>query len=1544
MKVYVTNNKKIEKYNFPSKVEDFFSVNYYVESKKTNFVITFEGRDDKWYLKTNGNVNIVSSNQIVEEAEIKEYGVYNIKLLGVNELTLLYVMPTQEDVLYSLDYETTSKITIGNSQNCNIYYRSNILSELHATIEKKENVWILTKNSNNNIEVYVNDRTVTTHALKYGDIIFISGLKIIWLPNFFKINNPNKMIYVSGIKAYTTSTGSDNEHTDPVSDEESVVELYKEDDYFYHIPILKETVEAEGLLIDSPPGNQLKSTLPFWLTIGSILTMSASCVMMGFNVYNNWMNYRSILKILPQLIMMSAMLIGSFLMPKITQKYQKNQAKKREKLRQDKYGEYLDKKKVEIQDFNKHQADVMNTNYPSAFECTKIISNQESVFWSREIDDGDFLRVKLGNGTVPSLLKISAPEEHFSLDSDNLFDMVYKLVDESKEISNVPITYSFLKNRITSFVFNCTYKTDYINSILLQILAFHSSMDLKIVILTNKTNEKDWEYTKVLPHCWNDEKNVRFFATNEQELNEVSSYLSGLYRARLEAIESNENAALYYPYYLIITDDYMKVKNSQLVLDIVNNNVNAGFSLMALSNSIRTLPNQSNKFLEICEKNSVILDKKVSKKSQIKFNNEYVQNLDMKKYSTIMSNIPLATKDGKKELPTTLTFLEMFGVSKVEQLNILSRWQNNNPVTSLATPVGVHEDLELFKLDLHEKFHGPHGLIAGSTGSGKSEFIITYILSLALNYHPYEVQFVLIDYKGGGLAGAFENKETGVKLPHLVGTITNLDTSEMNRTLVSIDSELKRRQRIFNETKDMLGESTIDIYKYQKLYREGRVKKPLAHLFIISDEFAELKSQQPDFMNQLISTARIGRSLGVHLILATQKPSGVVNDQIWSNSKFKVCLKVQDRGDSMEMLKRPEAASIKDAGRFYLQVGYNDYFALGQSGWCGAKYVPSNKIIKKFDDSIQFVNNNGYVIKSINDEIKADDSVDYGDQLTNIVKYISNLSKKENLVVNQMWKEKLPAMIYVDKLKEKYQVKTNPYVINPVIGEYDSPATQTQGVLTLDLTNKGNTIIWGQAGSGKENLLTTMLWSISTEHSPEEINLYIIDCGAEILKMFYKTPHVGEVVTIDEGEKINEIFEMVNDELERRKQLFADYVGSYTNYIENSGEKLPLIVIVINGYENFSETHRKMSEAIQSFYRDCKKYGVVFVLSAITTNSISGRLTQYFENKICLQLPNDSSYRDLLNCPRSLIPANEFGRGVVEYNDNYYEFQTANVIDQKRINNVIQEASKKLNEMYPVGAPKIKIIPNIVGLNMVKNSIIDLAKVPLGINMETKDIQTYNFLSQSIHTILSGEMSREMDFVYGFAREISMIPKTKVNVIDFVNAFEKQIPNVEVFNDNFDNTFINISNSLRNDKTSPEKNVYILIAPGAMKSRLSEKGLAIVNNMFLNSSILENNIFILIDDYDNIRNLRFEEWYQSQVSNSSGIWLGLGIDVQMAINISNLTLDDRKLDFPYITFSVVNGKRSIVKHILDEEIIIDEQQEENSESTDDSSEMEELMI
>ena len=193
------------------------------------------------------------------------------------------------------------------------------------------------------------------------------------------------------------------------------------------------------------------------------------------------------------------------------------------------------------------------------------------------------------------------------------------------------------------------------------------------------------------------------------------------------------------------------------------------------------------------------------------------------------------------------------------------------------------------------------------------------------------------------------------------------------------------------------------------------------------------------------------------------------------------------------------------------------------------------------------------VTKSINDIAKKGTTEDLGEQLTNIVKFIYKLGEKENLVTRKMWLDNIPKEIFINDLKTKYDYKPTPYLINPVIGEYDNPAAQSQSLLNLDLTK--NTLIYGQSGSGKENLLSTILWSSCTEHTPDEVNFYIVDCGAETLKMFHKFPHVGEFMGIDEATKIGDMIEMIQTEIDRRKEEYADYAGSYSNYCENSGNK-----------------------------------------------------------------------------------------------------------------------------------------------------------------------------------------------------------------------------------------------------------------------------------------------------------------------------------------------------------------------------------------------------
>ena len=777
---------------------------------------------------------------------------------------------------------------------------------------------------------------------------------------------------------------------------------------------------------------------------------------------------------------------------------------------------------------------------------------------------------------------------------------------------------------------------------------------------------------------------------------------------------------------------------------------------------------------------------------------------------------------------------------------------------------------------------------------------------MAVCYHPDEVQFVLIDYKGGGLAGAFENKETGIRIPHLSGTITNLDVSEMNRTLVSINSEMKRRQQKFNEARDKLGESTIDIYKYQKYYREGLLTEPIPHLFIISDEFAELKAQQPEFMDELISTARIGRSLGVHLILATQKPSGVVNDQIWSNSKFKVCLKVQTKADSMEMLKRPEAASIKETGRFYLQVGYDELFEMGQSAWTGAQYIPTEKVIKKIDDSVSFVDNTGDVIKSANtlNNKEQVNKVNYGDQVTNIVKYLYNIGINNGIKQRQLWLDSIPEEIYLSNLIEKYKYTAKPYVMDAIIGEYDDPAAQHQGLLSVDLTNTGNTLIYGVPGSGKENLITTMITSLCSRHTTDELNIYILDVGAETLSKFKDFPQVGDIVTIDDIERINSFITYINKEINTRKSLFTNYMGTYTNYIASSGKKLPNIVCFIHQYETINDQNLTLSDKFANLFKEGPKYGITFVVTNSLSIGIRAKVLQLFPNKMSLKLAEEEEYRYILDAPKNLIPANFFGRGIVKLEDKVLEYQTAYISKPEDINKSIADLAKQLKSVSPKKAPKIPALPDFFTVDKLLNTGYDLSNVPVGITKSKFAICTYDFTNNYV-PVISSNPGANMHFVYALIELLKHLKNVKVRVIDVLGLYNNS-QGVSLFNKDFNTIIKQIRLETLDDNNLKKTNVFIIIGLGAFKNNVSEKTQKSFNLVFEQLKDYKNNKFIIYDDYNSYKGLEVEPWFRPNVNTSQGIWLGENAANQLSIKMPNMTLEDRKIEFKQIGYIVKN--------------------------------------
>ena len=1465
--------------------------NYWITDDDGKKLINIVGKNNEWQMYSNEQVKILNPQSIkslniskiakdimniIKGVKLIERNIYYISLASnPNMLYILLCEPIYEKNYIHIKTSNFQEITVGKSLACDIVYNNSLIKEKQAKIFYS-NGKLMLENYDTNYGIFLNDMPVSNRLklLFNGDVIFIMGLRIVVVGNNFFINNPfNRVTYNQG-KFQLIENHQNIIKTDEQVDED--IKLFSEKDFFARAPRITSKINREKIKIEPPPQKQEKDEKPLIYTIGPSLAMGLVMLISMSSTISGVSNGSASAKsTVTSALMTVAMLISMILFPILNNKYEKRKKKKKEELRQKKYKEYINKKIQQIDDVMIKQKKILFDKYLSAEECAQIILNKDSRLWERRTEDDDFLAIRVGLGDLPIDADMEYPNREFSLEEDNLIELINSVANKSKVIKNVPITASLASKNIAAAIIENDERTTekFAQNLIMQLIALHSYADLKLVFLLKREKNIRWEHMKTLPHIWDEQKQIRFWADDYEDMKDISRYLEMELNNRRK-YEDKFDYRSFAPYYLIITDDYKTIENLKIVTEILNAKRNLGFGLFCITDNMLHLPNECQLFININGNNGNLFENEITAttKKEFYFDSSFTfffENIGQK-----LSNIPIRANTASKfSLPETYTFLEMYDAGRIEQLNILQRWMTNDSTKSLQAPIGIDTNGMQIVLDIHEKAHGPHGLIAGSTGSGKSEFIITYILSLAVNYHPNDVSMILIDYKGGGLAGAFQ--KGNVKLPHIVGTITNIDKVGLQRSLVSIQSELRRRQIKFNQAREKTDEGTIDIYKYQKLFHDGVVKEPIPHLLIICDEFAELKQQQPDFMDELISVARIGRSLGVHLILATQKPAGVVNDQIRSNSKFGICLKVQDRQDSMDVIKRPDAAELKRAGQFYIQVGNNEYFALGQSAWAGASYEPSDIIKKNVDNSMKFVSNIGSVIKKVDDTKRAPVKKD-GEQLTNIVKYIYELGKNENIHLKPLWLENIPEIIMLDKTKEKYKIEKKENEVIPVIGEYDDPYNQRQGPVELDFKKQGNIIVYGNAESGKETLISTMVYDIITTYTVREAQMYLLDFGSEALKIFKDAPHIGDVVLSTEAEKINRLFEMIQREMKRRTEVLSNYGGDIKLYIKDTGIPMPQIIVVINNYEGFVENYgEKYDDILLTLCREGIKYGIIFVLTASAYNSVRYRLSQNFRQKIALQLNNEDDFLNIIEGVKKQRPAHVFGRGLIKYSD-VYEFQTARICEPEKWNSFIRETIKRLNEMYLERAVSIPVLPSQIKVEDVKELVTQLDKLPIGIYKTSLGLATYDFKNNLVNIISAKNIDIVAEYITHLYEEINLLENVEITLFDAEGIVQETRKNLKL-------DYQNYSLRIQNNLSKTKHNVCIILGIDKFLASIETSILADLKK----AEELKNYTFIVVDSVFKLKNHEYDDWYKAYITKDSGIWVGNGVSDQYLIRLNS---------------------------------------------------------
>lgn len=818
-------------------------------------------------------------------------------------------------------------VTIGRDAGNTISYDfhgKHLLSGEHAALFKNGNDLIFQDFDSANGSFINNKRVKGANVLCFGDCIDLFGLRIVILGDEIAINvtECGANVNVGVLRPAVVSL------PEMKPAKSRLITL------FHRSPRRMNRLETDEIKIDDPPAPKEEARrMGILAALGSALSMALpmflGCSFMILASRLSGMN-RGIFMYVGLVTATTSAIIGCIRsisgMRRAAKEYEQYEI-----LRNTRYGDYLKEQETIIRVKYERNTHILRERYLSASEVSRYNADNP-LLWNRNSTQDDFMSYRLGIGELPFQVDIQIPDKKFSMTDNNLLEIPLNLKSTYSKLKNVPVCLDLMAHMLVGMIGGPRMDggVRVVRNILLQAVANNSYTDVKIALVYDKNKdglEKNWDFVRWLPHVWNETKTYRYVASDKEEASNVFYELSKIIRQRSEEKDIlSDKGAVVKPHYILIIAAPEFLEGEMISQYILEPREDYGISTIYMTERYEQLPNNCVFVVENDADYHAVYDVNEDIEDRIDIEFDSVSIEEAEKLATSVASIVIEELETGGDIPDSITFFEMYGVKRLEDFDVLTRWRKNRTYESMKALVGQRAGGADCYLDIHEKYHGPHGLVAGTTGSGKSETLQTYILSLAINFSPDDVSFFIIDYKGGGMANLF------AELPHMIGQISNLSGNQINRALLSIQSEKDRREALFANY------GVKDIRDYTKLYKNNEAAIPLPHLIIVIDEFAEMKKEEPEFIQEIVSVSRVGRSLGIHLIMATQKPAGSVSDDIWANSRFKLCLRVQSKQDSADMLHKSDAAYLTQSGRCYLQVGNDELYELFQSGYSGAIY------------------------------------------------------------------------------------------------------------------------------------------------------------------------------------------------------------------------------------------------------------------------------------------------------------------------------------------------------------------------------------------------------------------------------------------------------------------------------------------------------------------------------------------------------------------------------------------------------------------------------
>jgi S-DNA-T family DNA segregation ATPase FtsK/SpoIIIE len=1151
-----------------------------------------------------------------------------VRLPGVLSLSVFEKRCDMDGVIL---LEGRSDITMGRSSGSDICMGGMQVSSNHALLRRGRG-WVIEDRGSSN-GTFVDGKLIEFTPLEDNAVIFIGGWKFIF---------SNDALYFENTAGHT-SLSSKVKYVGCPSSEQATEAPYP---FFQRSPRIKPNPQTSEVEILPPPNPGAQPSVS-WLSI-----------------------------LLPPVMMMLVMLIVALLMKNPTMLYYtvpmsgvsiivavvnyKSQMKKwmaNHRLAQEKYAQHLDEQENTVTRAETDYLLALSSVNPDVHTCAGIAERVDRRLWERVIKDEDFLEIRLGVGQTPSNVEIKIPRSQLSIEEDPLLKEASVLKNKHLTLSGVPVTHSFASYTITGLAGSRQAIQRAAWTIMMSVAVHHSYEDVKIVCVYPQSEKQAWEWTRWLPHVWNEGRTGRYIACTTEDARPMLRELGDLLKARRrDSGDRADRETPQTPFYFLVLADKSLTEESGAVL--LPENVSLGMAAVYAYGGLELLPGECRAIITCGDDRSSIQLK--SSTDRTNFTPERVTPEMLDSFARNLAPVRFRSASADSSMPDYVTFLQGFKVQRVEDLNVIARWSGKEPYKSIAAPIGIRENGEVFSFDIHEKGMGPHGIVAGATRWGKSETLTTWLLSVALNYHPHEVSFVLIDFKGDGLSGIL------MDLPHVAGVISNVDDiSSIERNLRSLHGELIRRQRVFKETK------LENIHKYQEAYRNGCAPEPMPYLIIVIDEFAELKTQFPDQMNEFISIARVGGSLGVYMVLATQSPGGgIVSGQVSANSRFRICLKTSEAGESKDILGTNDAFRITVRGRAYVKVGNNEVYEQVQTFFSKAPYDPEAGR-KGPVTKISVVETNG--LRTHPEVHEKTDGASGGDfsEGRAVAQYIKETAAKNGVSnVKQVWTEALPERIFLPEVMPKREIFQNgawPSLragLSVIVGLVDDPEGQRQYPLVLNFAEDGHQSIYGAPSSGKTTFLQTLLLSTALLYSPGQVQFLILDFGSWGMKIFEGLPHTLLVADANDVEKVRRAEEFLSSELASRKAKFsAQGVGTLEAYREITGEAVPSIIIAIDNIASLYNLYPDMLDSLADIAREGGGLGLYLVLTAGGQGSFMFRIAQYIKTSYALQLTDKADYRQLVGGNGRMEPAHFPGRGFAK---GPMEFQTALCVEGAR--------------------------------------------------------------------------------------------------------------------------------------------------------------------------------------------------------------------------------------------------------------------------------------